>query len=294
MSQQPTVPGQGTSDDAFIQQMILQAKANQAGSSTTDQPIVPLWLKRPEKPFDSKAALQSTTFAPKPPARTGGPNPIWLIGQQTPGQPEPSYYTRDAAEAYWLDMNDEEHTAFADAAQKAGFWKPSQGMDALVSAWGHAVSLAAQYNANKTDKNAWLSPFEAIDKLAVKAMADGDQSHDGFSTQTTIKQYSQGELMGQARQILQAELGRNPTGSEMKAYTAAVNAAARANPSIVTGQANTSADGSTNQTQVVGAQYDPGATITGMVENTAEHDQYQAATTYYQALLGALDSQVHL
>jgi hypothetical protein len=269
------------------------------GVAVADRALVPLWIVRPKTATTGGHGSSAAADRDYPdPTRTGGPNPIWVTGSQgmlKAGQDAaPQYYTKDAAEAYWLDMTDKEHTAFADAAEKAGFWKPSQGQDALVAAWGHAVSLAEQYNANKQNQSDWLSPFEAVNRLAVKAMADGDQSHDGFSTQTTIKQYSQGELLGQARQILQSELGRNPTESEMKAYTAAVNLAARNNPTIVTGQTIDNGDGSTNQNQVVGAQVDPGAIITGMAENTQEHDQYQAATTYYQALLGALDSVVQM
>ena len=141
----------------------------------------------------------------------------------------PDTVTSAMAETHWSDMTEEERMQFAAQAEKAGMWKKSQGGFALFTTWSKAVELAASYNQNKPEDK-WVSPFEAVSKLSIKALADGNNAHDGFSTQTSVQQFNEMQLRSSAKQVLQSELGRNPTDSEMKAYTAAINEAARSNP----------------------------------------------------------------
>src|SRR5690242_3404393 len=203
----------------------------------------------------------------------------------------PSPVTSSVAETHWADMTEEERMQFADQAEKAGMWKKSQGGFALFTTWSKAVDLAAAYNQNKTEDK-WVSPFEAITKLSISALANDNQSHDGFSTQTSIQQFNEMQLRSSAKQVLQSELGRNPTDSEMRAYTAAVNEAARKNPQTMQQQQTDNPDGSTSTASVQSGGIDAQAIIQDMVKNTAEHDQYQGATTYFNAAMDALKAVV--
>lgn len=288
-------PGSGGSFNAdSLVQMYLQ-QAQDAGPSGEQTPlaqrqIIPLWATRP-KPV------------------SGSTNPIWVrsptrgagsanaaengatFPSTGPVVPQSKVVDSNTAEVYWLDMTDQERMSFADQAKASGLWNPTSGGAGLAQAWSHAVDLAMNYNASHKEGE-WLSPFEAANKLAIKAMADANASHDAFSTQTTHRSYSQTELLGQAKQILQQELGRNPTASEMKVFTSAVNRASAASPTTVTTRTHTDASGNTQtDQQVQDSGYDPSGTILGMVDNTKESQNYQAVQ-YYQAALAALGSIV--
>ena len=287
--------------DIDVNQIIAAAQAQQSGAATSveDVPLIPLWRVRPSSPIKTggsgsgagSSAAADRAIADKPPL-PGNVNPMWVTGPQATGN---DYSTMTAAEGHWMDMTAEERLAFAAAAEKAGVWKKSQGADALFQAWGKAVGWAGKYNnLHKGDQSKWLSPFEAVTNMAIAGMADDDQSHDGFSTEQTIQQFSTQQLQQQARSILQQELGRNPTGSEMKAYTAAVNAAARANPQTVTQQQVDNGDGSTATSRVVNGGIDPNEIIQDMAQGTEESDAFKTASQYLPALQQAIGASIHM
>jgi len=289
--------------DIDVNQIIAaaQAAAQQGQSgSIEDIPLIPLWQVRPASSAKKSgtgggagsSAAADRALSDRPPT-AGNVNPIW----QTVAQPLAGndYSTMTAAEGHWMDMSAEERMAFAAAAEKAGVWKKSQGADALFQAWGKAVGWAGKYNnLHQDNKDKWMSPFEAVSNMAIAGLADDNQSHDGFSTQTSIQQFSVQQLQQNARQILQQELGRNPTGSEMKAYTAAVNAAARANPQMVTQQQTLNSDGSQSTDRVVNGGIDPNEIIQGMAQGTQESADFKTAAQYLPALQQAIGASIHM
>src|SRR5690242_2536216 len=183
--------------DVFAQLLAekMASKGAATGSTPEDQPIIPLWKVRPASPVakstgptgaGSSAAADRTYPAPTPLA--GNVNPMWVTGKPANGN---DYSTMAAAEGHWMDMSPEDRMAFADAAEKSGMWKKSLGADALYQAWAKAVGWAGKYNTlHSDDKSKWLSPFEAVTNLAISGLADGNQSHDGFSTEQTVQQFS--------------------------------------------------------------------------------------------------------
>lgn len=286
-----------------VQKIIADAVAASgqggSGANAADLPIIPLWQTRPAnaapkvagKSGAGSSAAADRVIADKPPL-AGNVNPMWVTGKPATGN---EYSSMTAAEGHWMDMSTDDRMAFAKAAEKAGVWKPSQGADALFQAWGKAVGWAGKYNnLHQDDKSKWLSPFEAVTNMQIAGMADNNQSHDGFSTEATVQQFTTGQLQSQAKQILQQELGRNPTDSEMKAYTAAVNAAARANPQQVTQQQTLNPDGSQSTSRVVNGGVDPNAIIQDMASGTQESDAYKSAAVYLPALQQAIGAFAHL
>lgn len=299
MSTQPSPPPvSGLTPDQ--QQMMLMSVLSQTetgtGSAGPDAPLVPLWRVRPPstKPGSSAAADRAISGMSSSGAGSAAAADR-AISDRTgdPYAPGLDPKTQEYAEAYWIDMSEEDRAAFMETAKSAGLFKDSMGGDGLAQAWSKAVALAAQYNANH-NKDEWLSPFEAADKLALKALADDDGTMDFMDRSTTVHQFTENELSSQAEAVLQRELGRNPTASELRAYTLAVNEAALANPTKVTEQGTKSADGSvTDSARVVsGANFDPTQEIEEMVRGTKEHDDFQAAAVYYPALLQALGAVV--
>lgn len=289
----PTAP---TDYGAVMAQAIADAQAQQGGASAKDRPLVPLWMTRP-KGAGPRPPLLSSPGGPRrqvdmlkrtPSSGAGSANAAERAAE---GNAMPDPVTASIAESHWADMTEQERMQFAAEAEKAGMWKKSQGGFALFTTWSKAVELAATYNQNKP-QDKWVSPFEAVTKLSINALANDDQAHDGFSTQSSVQQFNEMQLRSSARQVLQSELGRNPTDSEMRAYTAAVNEAARRNPQTVMQQQTDNPDGSTSTSQVQSGGIDPQSIIQDMVKNTDEHDQFQAAAMYFPAAMSALNAVV--
>lgn len=286
---------------AAAQQLMAQ------GTSTTDSPIVPLWESRPAAPRTGGAGSSAAAEYDAGTPGAGSANAAEYDASQQPAYQAPlDVRTKSYAESHWLDMSIQERQAFATKAQQAGLWKPTQGAEALGQAWVKSVNDAYQYNANH-DKSAWISPFEAVQMLGAQNLADANGTFNGYAkTQEIIHQFNVNELYGQAEQILQKELGRSPTDSEMKAYTAAVNHAAAMNPVTMTEAGSTPSDQidpTTGAPLVADTQkvysgggpysaYDPTKTIEDMVRATPEHAQYQAAVDYFPAVMQALGAVV--
>ena len=304
MSSQPTAPpGTGMTKEAFLQ--MLADKTGGAQAKVEDAPIIPLWMVRPPSPAKSKAGAAGSANAAEHSFSNGTAGSAnaaerAMADAATGYTPDPTStaVTMAAAEGHWMEMSQEDRLKFADMAQKAGVWKPSLGADALFQAWGKAVGWAGKYNSlHQDEKDKWMSPFEAVTNMQIAGMADDGQSHDGFSTESTIRQFTMNDIRMQAKSILQNELGRNPTDSEMKAYTAAVNAASRANPQITTTQGVVNPDGSRTSNSVVtgGINSDTSAAIIqDAAQGTQESADYKTAAMYMPALMQALGSAIHM
>lgn len=248
--------------------MTIKSGGANGGGSGTSPANVPLWLVRSEM----ANRLTSSTEGPLP---TDKPQ------------------TQDYAEAHWLDMSEADKQAFAQAAMAADMWKPEQGAASLAQAWTQAVGIASGYNsAHQDDPKKWLSPYEAIQKLAPAMAASKGAAFNGFTQTTHVQQFRESDLYSQAKSILQNELGRDPTPSELRAFTVAVNIAAKQNPAVTTSQqANPDGTGD-NQVVTYGGSFDPTQTIDEMVKKTDEYAQYQAAVDYFPAVMQALGAVV--
>ncbi len=295
MSTQPTAPP--SSDQAALDAGI--AKIN-AGNSNGKDITIPLWRTR------------SSRVAGGVKARTGqrGPDDTPSAGDTSSGtamQPDQSSITvktvsdaSRAAMAAFLDMSDSDKREFIKLAQSVGSLGRVVDGQTLANAWVKAVTQAADYNSGKTSDK-WISPWEAVSKLALKDAAGNGASMDQTSIVRNIKQFTEGDLHGNADQILQQELGRRATPAELKAFTIAVNAASVQSPSVTTTQqtlnGTTNPDGTTASTgggtsnSVTSGGYsanDANQTILDQVRGTPEDNRYQAAGVYFPALLKAL------
>lgn len=270
----PTPGAGGGANQQIIQDFQAALGASGGGSSSqTDPPNVPLWMVRPSAAGRAVQAARLT-------GSTAGPIP-------TDGP-----HTKSYAEQYWLDMSDGDKKAFADAAMGADMWKPNDGAFALSQAWYHAVDVAQQYNTAHPNQKDWISPFEAVKKLAPAMAASKNAKYNGFSETTRVHQFRESDLYSQAKSILQNELGRDPTKQELHAFTIAVNEAAKRNPEVVTSQQQNPDGSGTNQVVTYGGQFDPTQTIDEMVKKTDEYAKVQAAVDYFPAVMQALGAVV--
>lgn len=256
-------PGGGAGAQEVLNDL-AQLKAS--GSGGSDPANVPLWIVRSEMANRRLSSTEGPLVTDKP-------------------------QTKAYAEAHWLDMSTTDKQAFALAAEAADMWEPKQGAAALAQAWTQAVSIAAGYNANH-DQKQWLSPHEAIQKLAPAVAASKGAKFNGFTQTTHVQQFRESDLYSQAKSILQNELGRDPTPSELRAFTVAVNAAAKQNPTVTTSQQGNPDGSGQNQVVTYGGAFDPTQTIDEMVKKTDEYAQYQAAVDYFPAVMQALGAVV--
>src|SRR5574340_338024 len=154
MTAQPTIPPGGQFDPNAAFQGNMQMLAP-GGSGAQQQANVPLWLVRPSSSGPGSSVMADRNIA----------------GDQN-GAGSANAAEEDARRQPASIANDEKR-AFMAKAHASGFWDPSQGMDNLVHAWYYAVELASQYNDNhKQDQ--WISPFEAVSKMAMQNVADKD------------------------------------------------------------------------------------------------------------------------
>lgn len=268
-------PGGGAVQEATGNLAQIQAQKQQiTGQVASDPANIPLWMLRPG----------NVNMTPQDPS-------VQHMGRSD-FAPHYDPQTKSFAEQYWLDMPDADKQAFAKEAIAADMWKPTQGAFGLAQAWTQAVDLAQKYNTAHSDQKKWLSPFEAIKKLAPEVAANRQAAYNGYSRTTTVTQFRESDLYSQAKSILQNNLGRDPTPQELHAFTVAVNAAAQKNPQVVTrDQANQDGSGDTQQV-VYGGQFDPTQTIDNMVKKTDEYAHYQAAVDYFPAVMQALGAIV--
>lgn len=266
------------------------AAAN-SGAVSQDPAIVPLWVNRPA------GNRTSTGISGRGFLERNDANPVLYEA--------PAMYTKGFAETQWTNLSDADKQEFADRAQKAGLWEPSDGAYGLFRAWAQAVGLAASYNeARVNDKDSWISPFEALQKLTANAIAGAAGTVNGFTgwrsqRNKQILKFNEQQVEETATAILQKELGRDPTDAELKAYTIAVNREAAKNPHIVTTRTRDTAfdaEGRPTNTEteqtVEGAPFDPSQMIEDMATGTEENEAFKAAAVYLPALVSALGSVV--
>jgi hypothetical protein len=169
----------------------------------------------------------------------------------------------------------------------------------VMNEWSSWVTVAIEYNTGrKADK--WISPWEAMDKLAPSELGKEGAKFDGYAgpteqTQTSIQQFTLSQLKRDAEAILMQTLGRGASRGELTRYLDAVNAAAKANPevTVVKGSA-LKPDGQRDMTTTKTGGIDPVQVMQGIARQDPEYAPVQAATTYFDAAMAALNSVVDL
>ena len=220
-------------------------------------------------------------------------------GRSNYAPPVPQAVTADLAEASWLDMTDAEKLQFLKLAKQGGLISGKVTPADLAAAWSKATSLAAAYNQT-ADHTKWVSPWEAVTRLAMRDAAANGAAFDGLSdgndpTHTVqqssrVRKYTTQQLATSARDILRQELGRAPNEQELGAFTLAVNKAAEASPETVTTTTDTDGLGNSTSSSSSSGGIDPQAIITDQAKRNPEYAKFQGGATYFQAAMAALDA----
>ena len=283
------------SSDFDIGSAITAARA--ADSSTSSNPaVVPLWKVRPKAPTTlARGGRDSEDWNAVLDARKANPSAFAKEELAT-------VYgvTSDAAESSWLDMSDKDKLDFLKLAQSAGLVSGTVSPAELASAWAKAVAAAKTYNANQANKQKWISPWDAVKKIALQDAAKYGGAFNGFSSQagtwtnrqSNVRVYSSDQLSLAAESIARELLGRAPTAAELAKYTAAVNKASVLSPEVTDQTMTKDEAGNTSTTTATSGGVDANAVMADETKRNPEYARAQAAMTYFPAIMRALSAPV--
>lgn len=170
------------------------------------------------------------------------------------------------------------------------------------SFWNTAIGIAQEsWSATDGGKNGkLLSVWDVFDLMKREGSKYGYANSGGIvprtitQRSTTVNKLSDGGVWALIKSAAQRSLGRNPTSDEVRAFAARANSIAVNNPTISTSTVTNDASGntSTKTTTKQGAGIDDFQQAADKRVDTAEAGAYQAATTYFNAMVSALDSVV--
>jgi hypothetical protein len=189
--------------------------------------------------------------------------------------------------------NADKRAAMGKKLYAAGLISDPNSWDEINKVWYTAVQEAGlRFSAtNGKDK---VTPYDLIDMMAgVGGNGKGKNSnrtmtHTSVSTQTLDQESADGIV----RAIFQQSMGRDPTDGELSDYRTMMTGYAKDHPQTTT--TTTKYDGQGNEASST-SNTKGGITESGLQNMAAQHAQadpeygtYQAATTYWNALLGMI------
>ncbi|WP_181642235.1 hypothetical protein [Nocardioides massiliensis] len=166
--------------------------------------------------------------------------------------------------------------------------------DTMTQVWGGLVNRAAHiYSLSGGTKK--VTPWDVLDMHKSESAAAGSlvdyESGSKTTTQRTVSEITEGQGWQVMQQVLAQQLGRDPSDDEVRDFTFRMNQSAARNPSIT----------ETIQRYQAGEIVEADSTTTGgwtgadvmrSAEQEAQADpdwaEYQSATTFFNATLGAL------
>ena len=241
------------------------------------------------------------------------PNASRFNGKSIPGAEGgldvgPSDNTTTVGDAYdqFHRMSPAQRRSFAKQLESLGVLEPgSYGYGELASLWREAVDEASDIYRASGRKVTPMGYLNLMKQTGMGAQQGDDFDKRDKSTSTETVNSTNTNLSTRAqsrarlREAFQAELGRDPTRKETRAFHRALRAEERANPSRTTGtrsqtstinrkrNGNSSTSSSSNDNTTtrggVGEEFDA-----NYVDDTydKEKDARNSATVYYDALLG--------
>lgn len=165
----------------------------------------------------------------------------------------------------------------------------------MMQAWQMLVERASRMFVLSNGQKE-VTPWDVLSLVKKESKASGLLDHHGnvvhTTTQRSVDDFSDGQSWTMLTQAMENGLGRKPTDQEVRDYASRLNAIAARNPSVTTARTVTNQDtGQTHTSSHTSGGYtadDAMQQITNDVQNTDEYAQVQSATTYFNALLGAL------
>lgn len=166
--------------------------------------------------------------------------------------------------------------------------------DELVSAWGGLAERAALTYGLSQGKNK-VSVWDVMDMYKSEAQAAGSftnyENGTKTTTQRTVSDVSEGEAWSALQANLQQMLGRDPGDEEIRDFAYRMNRLAAENPSITeTVTRYKAGDAVSSESSTTGGftSADMAQEAYDEAQNDPGYAEYQAASTYYNAMISAL------
>ena len=199
--------------------------------------------------------------------------------------PAPKLMSAEEAKLSILGWSEAELEAFTDRAVAAGLLDESPTRDEAEQLWSSLVDKASKYHAFGKQ----VTPQDMLD---IYAVPPDKLASLNKSVTRQVRVVDQAQARSVLTSVMAQELGRRPTEIEVDDFQAELNAA-QANAPLVT--TTTRTGDTTNVTTSGGVDEDDFAGTYargGKPELNSEYGAYQAATTYYEALLQAIRGPV--
>lgn len=229
-------------------------------------------------------------------ARVGANKPLpgggRLPGRQT--NEDATTLPLSQAKQYVYSMDPAEVNKLTERAWYLGYDKVSAPNDVMgfIALWQDAVDSAALFQANGKH----LSPMQVLEygatgnakTRAERAQVGGVQTQKKRTVQITDPESARAMI----RQAFKTAIGRDPTDSEIRTLAGSLTAAEKKHPQVSVTSASFDAagnqTGATNQTDSGGI--DPSAFIQNQLEQDPAAKEFQAAGTYFPALMQLMGS----
>jgi len=295
-----------------------QPAPQQATTPSDDKP--PVVVRGPDVQVSAAGNVTSTgaqtTTYPAPTSGTGGvvvkvgPNGVIdLSGVGADNAYSRTRYVRwadggfpseDSAKGYLYELRQtapDQYAAIVNRMDRAG-WDVSSPSKVQAN-WENVVGKAADsYDSGYYD----LDPFVAIDLYSdLKGVKQGQGPE--ASVVSNIKLSSRSDARGALVASYQNLLGRDPSSKEVNAFTAALNSLERSSPTTTTTVAAPSPSGisydgqnipTTQTSSVQTGGFDSGQYSIDTAKSAGDYAEYQAETTFMNALLSAIQSPVNI
>lgn len=167
--------------------------------------------------------------------------------------------------------------------------------DEMMQAWGGLVQHASRVFTLSAGKTA-VTPWDMLDQTKQENIAAGKLDADGnitkTSTHTSIMDVSEGDAWATMKNATAQLLGRDPTDQEIRDFASRASNVAANHPTTTTSTMTMNAETGDQSTSSTSSQGFDSNDLAHMAYNTAQgnpdYGAYQAATTYTNAMLGAL------
>lgn len=189
----------------------------------------------------------------------------------------------DVANQYY-NWDNKTQNKFLSQLNLAGYDTSQMKDSQIAQMWGNYAAQASQYYTSGRK----LTPWDILAKDMEQREAYLNTPRSVTQTSTAYDMSTREDAHGIFLQAAQSLLGRDPTKAEIGAFQKALNAYEKKNPTVTTQTTNYMGDEVTGQTSTTKGGVKEGARQLMAMEDVKadpEYGAYQAATTYYDAMM---------
>lgn len=196
----------------------------------------------------------------------------------------------ESAIAFYTDFTDSERKSWADRMYKSGFINDPNNIEAAFDAWKGAVSRASDMYMLAGKK---VTPWQAMDLMEGINGGAGRKPVTRTSTSTSTDVPAVEDANAMVDAVFRNAFGRAPNDAELSRYRSMLIRKARSHPRTTTTTQTTDLQGNVTSNSTSRGGYSETAMQYDALQRAQadpEFGAYQAATTYFNALIGALDA----